>query len=623
MSMYEALFAQKQIACSQILLMDSHFLLESGRCNLKAAINALLELRIVPIINENDVTSIGGGVYSGSDHAFWDNDSMASLICRELKVELAIFLTDVEGLCRSPPLPNTKPDVIHTFVPGVTTDFKMGSVSKVGRGGMQAKVDAAVSTLLHTKGVVIASGMHHDTMSRVLSGEVIGTFFTKTSPPKESPKIPNTENALAQVAKDAKAQSLALQTMTTEVREKIILKIAEQLWERRSEIMEANEQDLSLAETTHVTPALKSRLALTEAKIKTLVEGLTQISRMEEPIGKVLETTELANGLMLEKTAVPIGVLLVIFESRPDVLPQVAALAIRSGNGLILKGGKEALSSNRALHSIIGDAIEDASDSLIKRGLVSLVDSRDAVANLLSLDKIIDLVIPRGSGELVRYIQENTKIPVLGHADGICHVYIDKEASFDKALAITLDAKCDYPSACNALETLLIHKEWPMSHTEQIVLALRERGVELFGSETSGPILGLPLAPSFSIEYGVLAMTIEFVPDVNCAIAHINEFSSSHTDSIITENPATAHTFLNQVDSACVFHNASTRFADGFRFGLGAEVGISTSRIHARGPVGIQGLMSTKFKLVSKEKFGSIVDDYTKGKKSYTHRKVD
>ena len=645
--MYEALFAQKQLACSQILLMDSHFLLESGRTNLRAAINALLELRIVPIMNENDVTSIGGGAYLGSEHAFWDNDSMASLICRELSVELAIFLTDVDGLCRTPPVAGAKPDVIHTFVPGITTDFKMGTVSKVGRGGMQAKVDAAIATLKNTRGVVIASGLHHDTMGRILTGDEVGTFFTHAVHLVEpaSPTISSsTQEAIASaivgngglhmdaeslknpnvlLASLAKRNSLKLQTLSSDVRSRVISTIASKLWERRKQIIEANEKDLALAKASHVTPALQSRLLLSEEKLKTLVEGLNQISNVDEPIGKILESTLIAPGLVLQKTSVPIGVLLVIFESRPDVLPQVAALAIRSGNGLILKGGKEAANSNKMLHTIIGEAIEEASEGSIDRGLVALVDSREAVSNLLSLDKLINLVIPRGSGELVRYIQQNTKIPVLGHADGICHVYVDKEANIDKAISIVIDAKCDYPSACNAAETLLIHKEWPKSHVEQLLLALRQRKVEMFGSDLSGPILEIPPARSFSTEYSRLALTIDFVNDVQHAIEHINLYSSSHTDSIITENKLTAHSFLSQVDSACVFHNASTRFADGFRFGLGAEVGISTSRIHARGPVGIEGLMSSKWILVSSDPQGSIAEDFSKGKKSYAHKKID
>ena len=635
--MYEALFAQKQLACSQILLMDSHFLLESGRSNLKAALNALLELRIVPIINENDVTSIGGGVFSGSDHSFWDNDSMASLVCREMNVELAIFLTDVPGLCRSPPSATSPPDVIHTFVPGLTSDFKMGNVSKAGRGGMQAKVDAAVMTLKHTKAVIIASGLHHDTVARVLSGEKIGTFFThkseetsetnnnnhdehKSDSGNGSTSSATDENLM--IAISAKTQSLRLQTLSSETRKNIILAIAESLKVRKQEILEANQQDIALAQATHVAPHLQARLSLSDSKLTALVDGLTQIANAEEPIGRVIARTEMADNLVLEKITVPIGVLLVIFESRPDVLPQVAALAIRSGNGLILKGGKEASFSNKILHLIIGDSIEQATSGAISRHLVGLVDSREQVSNLLSLDKVINLVIPRGSGDLVRYIQQNTKIPVMGHADGICHVYVDKDAKLDKAISIAVDAKTDYPAACNAMETLLIHKDWPKHYLEQLILAFRQAKVELNGGPRAGPVLELSKASSFHMEYGSLTMTVEFVNDVKEAIEHINKYSSSHTDSIITENEEAAKTFIQQVDSACVFHNASTRFADGYRFGLGAEVGISTSRIHARGPVGIEGLMTTKWTLVSKDKSGSIVDDYTKGRKQYTHKQM-
>lgn len=295
---------------------------------------------------------------------------------------------------------------------------------------------------------------------------------------------------------------------------------------------------------------------------------------------------------MLEQVAAPIGVLLIIFESRPDALPQIASLALRSGNGLLLKGGKEAARSNALLHKVIVDAL--APD--VPPGLISLVEGREGVDQLLKLDDVIDLVIPRGGNSLVRYIQSNTKIPVLGHADGVCHVYVDAKADIEMAKSIAVDAKIDYPAACNAMETLLVHESLKEGGgLDALMQALRDAGVEIHGGQRASGELGLPPMPAARHEYGNLACTLELVPGLDAAIDYIHANGSSHTDCIVTADDAVAADFLRRVDSACVFHNASTRFADGFRFGLGAEVGISTSRIHARGPVGVEGLLTTRW----------------------------
>eukprot|EP00455_Lapot_gusevi_P051572 TRINITY_DN7720_c0_g1_i6.p1 TRINITY_DN7720_c0_g1~~TRINITY_DN7720_c0_g1_i6.p1 ORF type:complete len:342 (-),score=93.06 TRINITY_DN7720_c0_g1_i6:49-1074(-) len=338
----------------------------------------------------------------------------------------------------------------------------------------------------------------------------------------------------------------------------------------------------------------------------------------------MVRKTELADGLVLRQVTCPIGVLLVIFESRPDVLPQVVALSIRSGNGLLVKGGKEAENSNTLLHSLIVQTIEEATGGAVSGSLVGLVHTRNQIDELLKLHNVIDLVIPRGSGQLVSYIQEHTKIPVMGHAEGICHVYVDATINLDKAIRVVRDSKTDYPSACNAAETLLLHRALVQNGQAQAILtALTQAHVQLYaGPKAVAAGFDYPPVASFHHEYSDLAMSVEVVDDVAEAIHHIHQYGSSHTESVVTEDAHVAQRFLQEVDSACVFHNASTRFADGFRFGLGAEVGISTGRIHARGPVGVEGLLTTRWILSSQSEEGHIVAPFSKGQQHYTHRSL-
>ena len=394
----------------------------------------------------------------------------------------------------------------------------------------------------------------------------------------------------------ARSASRELQSRSTLERRAALERVADALVANEAAILDANRADLD--ENPDLEPALRARLKLTPAKIRTLAEGIRAIAASEEPIGRSLCKRELAEGLVLEQVAAPIGVLLVIFESRPDVLPQVAALAIKSGNGLLLKGGSEALRSNRCLHRIVTEAAAC-------EGLVGLVETRAQIADLLALDSVIDLVIPRGSNALVRHIQDNTRIPVLGHADGVCHVYVDEHADLDKALAVVLDAKCDYPSACNAMETLLVHSSVDAA---VFVRALEDAGVTVHQAPDD-----------WHTEYGALECSLRLVDSIDVAIDHIHAHGSGHTEAILTEDASAARRFLDGVDAACVFHNASTRFADGYRFGLGAEVGISTSRIHARGPVGVEGLMTTRWKLRGD---GDTAGAFSAGERVFTHREL-
>jgi glutamate-5-semialdehyde dehydrogenase len=338
-----------------------------------------------------------------------------------------------------------------------------------------------------------------------------------------------------------------------------------------------------------------------DSKLRDVVEGIRQLARMDDPVGRVLEEKELDEGLILRKVQTPIGVIATIFESRPDAGPQIATLAIRSGNAVLLKGGREAASSNAALVDVIRDVLE-------KHGVadaVQLVSTREQIAEFLKMDDLIDLVIPRGSNEMVRTIQQSTKIPVLGHADGVCHVYIDEFADPEKAASIAVDSKAQYPAVCNAAETLLVHSKFPAR--EKVLKALLEAGVELRES-------------GFGSEYLDFIMNVKVVNSLDEAIDHIHTYGSRHTDTIVTENIRNAERFLNAVDSAGVYWNASTRFADGFRYGFGAEVGISTNKTHARGPVGVEGLLIYKYQLIGN---GHIVATYSgDNARSFRHRKL-
>jgi len=398
-------------------------------------------------------------------------------------------------------------------------------------------------------------------------------------------------------ALEARAAGRALHRLPSARRVALLHRVADSLDARRDELRAANALDVAAAtervSAGTLTAALAARLPLTDAKLDALVAGVHAIARQPEPLGRRLRETELGDGLQLEQITAPIGVLLVIFESRPDALPQIAALALRSGNGLLLKGGREAAHSNQALHRVLTEAL--APD--VPAGAVGLIEGRAAVAELLALDDVIDLVIPRGSGAMVRHIQENTRIPVLGHAEGVCHVFVHAAADPAMAAAIAVDAKTDYPAACNAMETLLIDRAAADGAGRRAVQALLAAGVALRGDAESAALFGIPDGANFRTEYGDLAASVAVVDGVQGALDHAHRFGSGHTEAIVTEDADAAGAFLDQMDSACVFHNASTRFADGFRFGLGAEVGISTGRIHARGPVGVEGLLTTRWRL--------------------------
>jgi delta-1-pyrroline-5-carboxylate synthetase len=428
------------------------------------------------------------------------------------------------------------------------------------------------------------------------------------------------------MATAARKEARKLQSMPYEVRKSILYAVADALLNRQDELLEANRLDLEDAEKNSVAAPLVARLKLTPEKLVTLAKGVRQLADQKDALGVVKSKRELADGLELSLITVPIGVLMVIFESRPDSLPQIASLALASGNGLLLKGGKEAVHSNAALHEVIGDAIETASNNEISRDIIALVTSRGQVKDLLSIDDVIDLVIPRGSNSLVQYIKANTRIPVLGHADGVCHVYVDSTADAESASKIVVDAKTDYPSACNAMETLLLHKDTVKNGVAlNVMMALRSAGVKCLGGPKAmkAGLCDVP-AQEMKCEYGDLTCMVEIVDSVDDAIEWIHEHGSGHTEAIVcAEESPVGEEFLRRVDAACVFKNASTRFADGFRLGLGAEVGISTGRIHARGPVGVEGLLTTKWQLRSSNGVYYVGEFAGESPaKTYTHKEL-
>ena len=420
----------------------------------------------------------------------------------------------------------------------------------------------------------------------------------------------------------AEQAALELGQTTNQTRSDGLRAIADGILERSEEILAANQLDVEEAEAMleagEYSQALVDRLKLDETKLESIAEMVRSVADQEDPLGKTLTARELDEDLELYKVAVPIGVIGSVFESRPDALVQIAALSLKSGNAAILKGGSEALHSNRVLHEIITDVTSDIAD-----GWVQLIEAHEAVDTVLEMDESIDLLMPRGSTEFVRYIQENTKIPVLGHTEGICHVYVDDDADLEMGTEIAYDAKVQYPAVCNAVETLLVHEDIAETSLPEIKARYDSAGVEMRGDVKTRDIIDVAEATEedWDTEYGDLVISIKVVSSVTEAIDHVNTHGSKHTESIVTEDAEAARAFMRQIDASSVFHNASTRFADGFRYGLGAEVGISTGKIHARGPVGLAGLTTTKYYL---EGDGQLVGTYAGDDAvPFTHEEFD
>jgi glutamate-5-semialdehyde dehydrogenase len=439
-------------------------------------------------------------------------------------------------------------------------------------------------------------------------------------------------NDIITKVKRAKSASISLASVSGAIKNSALAAMAHALDSNRKKIISANKKDVTaaekLAEAGKLSKSLVKRLKVDDTKIDEMIAGVRDVLKFEDPVGKTLSALELDSGLELYQVSCPIGLIGVIFESRPDVVPQIMSLCLKSGNATIFKGGSEAGNSNRVIFDVVVDAIENIQG--MPHGAFALMETREEVNEMLKLDDYINLIIPRGSNEFVKYIQDNTRIPVLGHSSGICHVYVDKEADLSKAYDVCYDSKVQYAAVCNAMETLLVHRDIAGTFLPEMAKKYDASGVELRCDEPSFDLLKVmgflkaimhATPEDWKTEYNELILSIKIVDSMEEAIEHINKYGSHHTDAIITKNKTSAGKFIDLVDSSSVMWNASTRFADGFRYGKGAEVGISTNKIHARGPVGMEGLLIYKYVLLGN---GHKVADYVgKGARKYSHKKLN
>ncbi len=445
---------------------------------------------------------------------------------------------------------------------------------------------------------------------------------------QDSPvESPGERSHVADVARAAKVASRLLASVPGPRRDAALRVAAFAIEQRKSEILAANQRDCDAAikavEAGTMSRALFERLQISERSITQMAAGVREVAALSDPLGRTLAVTELDEGLMLYKESCPIGVVGIVFEARPEIVPQIAALALKSGNAVILKGGSEAQHSNLALVQIWTDVLESFAD--IPPDAMNLLYTRADVEEMLSLEDEIDLIIPRGSREFVRHVAAHSSIPVLGHGEGICHVYVDSMADLEKAFNIAFDSKVQYPAACNAMETLLVHQAVASVFLPEMISRFQAAGVQVRGCPQTikfGRVQGVVPATEddWSSEYSDLIVSIKVVPDTDDAIQHINRYGSGHTEAIVTEDVQAASRFMERIDAAGVYHNASTRFADGFRYGFGAELGISTSKLHARGPVGLEGLTTYKYKLIGE---GQTVASYVGGERKFTHRRIE
>ncbi|PYU45220.1 MAG: glutamate-5-semialdehyde dehydrogenase [Acidobacteria bacterium] len=429
---------------------------------------------------------------------------------------------------------------------------------------------------------------------------------------------------VASIARSAREASRKLALLSGETRNAALLTIADALEGNGGRVLAANARDCAAAETLastgEMTPAMLSRLRINESGITEMAARIREVANLPDPLGKRLAATELDQGLILHKESCPLGVIAVVFESRPDVVPQVASLALKSGNAVLLKGGAEAANSNESIVAVWREALCRFPD--VPQESIHLLQSRSDVLELLRLRGEVDLLIPRGSKEFVAFMEQNSRIPVVGHGEGICHVFVDRAADLNRAVTVTLDSKVQYPAACNSVETLLVHKDVAAAFLPRVVAELNRASVEVRGCPRVLALLPeAQLVPAiekdWSTEYSDLILSVKIVDTVEQALEHIQRYGSKHTECIVTEDQAVAERFLQEVDAAGVFHNASTRFADGYRYGLGAELGISNGKLHARGPMGIEGLTTYKYKLRGN---GHIAAEYSSGVRHFTHK---
>ena len=424
-------------------------------------------------------------------------------------------------------------------------------------------------------------------------------------------------NDIHEVSVRARDAFYRISASTAEERNSVLLTLSRLLEEKKGSVFEANDADLAAAKKENLPSPLLHRLTFGQDKLSQMTRGLKALADLPDPIERTLDSTEITDGLSLYRVSSPIGVIGVIFESRPDALIQISSLCIKSGNAVLLKGGREAIRTNQVLCSLVREALSSVS---LPEDAAQLLETREDVSQMLKEDNLIDLIIPRGSNQFVRYIMDNSRIPVLGHSDGICHVYIDDGADIETACRVAIDSKTQNVSVCNAMETLLVHKNIAPAFLKAVAPLFKSHNVELRGDEEVRRLI--PCEPAteedWSTEYLDYILSVRIVPSLAEAVAHINHYGSHHTDCIVSASAENASRFMKQVDSAGVYWNVSTRFADGFVYGLGAEVGIATGKLHARGPMGLDGLTTYKYKLIGN---GQTMAEMKSGKRAYTHHK--
>lgn len=605
MALYQEGFGRLGLRAAQVLLTEDDFADPTRHANLRRTLETLLALGAIPILNENDTVSTLEleRLAAGRTPVFSDNDHLSALVAAHLEADLLVLLSDVSALHTGNPALDPAavpvPEVPHGANLPVRTEGRSGR----GRGGMASKLEAARLAADRGVAVVLASGLEPRILERVLEGAPVGTLFTPA--PAGATPIPVAGNPVRPLAQAAHDASRRLAVTESAARDGALATLADRLLEDEADILAANEADLAAG--TGLSAAVRQRLRLDGAKLRAMAEGVRAVAALPDPLNRVQLRRLLDEGLELTRVTCPLGVLGVVFEARPEALVQISALALKSGNAALLKGGREARRSNAALLRTVQAALRRSG---LPETAIQGLEDRASVEALLELGDLVDLIIPRGSKELVKHIQAATRIPVLGHADGVCHLYLDASADTAMAVALVRDAKLQYPAACNAVETVLVHAAAAPHLLPALAADLLARGVELRGCERCRALVPemRPATPEdWDAEYGEPILALRVVDDLDAALAHIRRHGSGHTEAIVTEDGAAAARFLAEVDAAGVYHNASTRFADGFRYGFGAEVGISTGRIHARGPVGLEGLLSCRYLLRG---HGHRVEDY-------------
>uniref|UniRef100_A0A7S4H830 Delta-1-pyrroline-5-carboxylate synthase n=1 Tax=Guillardia theta TaxID=55529 RepID=A0A7S4H830_GUITH len=661
MTLYDAMFSQYGVSIAQLLVTMSDFQVDAHRANMCETIKELIKLGIVPVCNENDVfysntesrefimshqnttitsfnpnfkQNIDNGIDDGVDRGdkvvrLTANDSLSALLAVELDAQLMIVLSNVDGLYTAPPgrlsSMGATPKLLHTFNPDdpQMERLEYGRDRRVGRGGMAAKVDASKFALNHGVHCILANGHQHDVISKIFEGRTIGTLFTRAAGRDSTPYVKGTE---------ARSASREMAKLPSSVRKKVLEQIVKDITRKEDVILAANNEDLQEA-----LRAIKSEgavgsdhrpdqlpLSLSKRKLRSLVQKIDQMTATAgNVVGRNVKWCKVTDGLYLEQETVPIGVALCVFDKAcPDVVPLLASLCIASGNAVIFKSSRESFHTTQIFHSIIISALK--ANNISENAVINL-EGRDNLEDFLVLQDQIDMVIPRGCKQLIEYVNTRTKIPVLGDTEGLCHVYVHNDANLEVAARVLVDSKCEASYAGRyGVETILVHSHWiETGKFEELLEPLTSKGVALFAgprlrAQFKSQSAKMPPAWSLRCEYGSSGCAVEVVDSLEEAIQHVNDYGSHHTDVIVCESEMDSRKFSREVDSACVFQNCSTRFSEGYSFGLGTEVGVTTKRVPMRGPIGIEGLMTSKYILRGK---GHAVADIADGKSKWVHEK--